>query len=311
MNSETDSRSGAASMSQVDAKNLAPRSRGFVWWLRDVGWRHIAGITMVVFAMFPVLLVLSASFNRTDTLGDQSLIPSEPTLRHYRWLFTNGSNPFPEWLRNTLIVAFSAATSTVILTAMGSYAFSRFRFKGRKGALLALLVAQMFPGTLLVTAIYLLLLKFGKISSVVGTGSVLSLILVYLGVALAGNIWLMKSFFDTLPMELDESAKVDGATHFQTFVSVILPLAAPILATIFLFSFIAAINEYAIAATLLRGNSHKYTVAYGLADLVRGRDQNWGRFAAGSMLAGVPVLLVFQFLQRYLIGGLTAGAVKG
>ena len=280
-------------------------------WFREIGWRHLVGLTFVAFAVFPFLFVLSASLNRTDTLSDQSLIPGKPTLRHYRWLFSNPDAPYPRWLVNTLVIAVGAATLTVLLAAMGAYPISRMRFKGRKPGLMFLLLSQMFPSTLMVVAIYLLMLDLGKISPAIGTGTRLGVILVYLGGALGGNVWLMKSFFDTLPTDLDESARVDGASHLQIFVRIILPLAAPILATIFLFSFIFTLNEYALASALLRGDPKQYTLAYGLSQFVQGRDQNWGRFAAGAIIAGVPVLMLFQFLQRYLVSGLTSGAVKG
>lgn len=278
---------------------------------RQTGWRHLVGLIAVVFALFPFLFVLAASLNDDDTLAGQSLIPRSLTLRHYGWLFTHPEAPYPRWLLNSVVIATGTATGTVVVAACGAYAFSRLRFRGRRPGLVALLLAQMFPTVLLVVAVYLLLLNLGESFPAIGLGTRLGVVLVYLGGALGGNLWLMKSFFDTLPSDLDESAKVDGASHFQTFRMIILPLAAPILATIFFFSFIFTINEYPLAAALLQGNPKGFTLPYGLSQFIQGRESNWGRFAAGAVIAGVPIMLVFQVVQRYLVSGLTSGAVKG
>lgn len=284
----------------------------FQRWLRDKAWRHAVGIGFSIFAMFPFLFVLSASLNKTDTLSEQSLFPSSPSLVHYRWLFTHPTEaPFPRWLLNTVIVGLVTAAATVFLAALASYPISRMRFQGRKVSLMTLLLSNMFPNTLLATAIYLLVLDLGDINKNLGVGTKLALILVYLGGALGGNVWLMKSFFDTLPIELDESAKVDGGSHALIFFKIILPLAKPILATIFFFSFIMSFNEYVLASALLRGDPNDFTLAYGLQQFVAGRDSHWGPFAAGAIIAGLPILIVFRFVQKYLVSGLTSGAVKG
>jgi arabinogalactan oligomer / maltooligosaccharide transport system permease protein len=289
----------------------APKT-GFPRWLSDVGWRHAVGLVFSLFAMFPFMFVLTASLNPTDTLEGQTLIPRTVSLKHYRWLLTHPDQaPFPRWLMNTVVVAGVTAACTVALAALAAYPISRMRFKGRKPGLMLLLLSNMFPSMLLITALYLLLDDLGEFAPSIGTGTLLGLILVYLGGALGGNVWLMKSFFDTLPMELDESAKVDGASHALIFFRIILPLARPILATIFFFSFIFAFNEYAVAGALLSGDNKDFTLAYGLQQFVDGRDKNWGPFAAGAIMAGVPILIVFQAVQRFLVSGLTSGAVKG
>jgi arabinogalactan oligomer / maltooligosaccharide transport system permease protein len=302
------SRLGSTARDVIE-EELTPR------WFRyivDIGWRHIVLGLFSLFALFPFLFVLSASLNKTDTLSEQSLIPANPSLTHYRYLFTHpGEAPFKWWLFNTVFVGIVAAALTVLLAALASYPISRMRFKGRKVGLMALLLSNMFPTMLLATAIYLLVLDLGQVNKAVGVGTELALILVYLGGALGGNVWLMKSFFDTLPVELDESAKVDGGSHSLIFFKIILPLAKPILATIFFFSFIASFNEYVIASILLRGDPENFTLAYGLQQFVSGKDSHWGPFAAGAILAGVPILLVFRLVQRFLVSGLTSGAVKG
>ncbi len=295
----------------VQATHKAPKT-GLARWLSEVGWRHAVGAVFSLFAVFPFMFVLTASLNPTDTLEGQTLIPRNISFKHYRWLLTHPDQaPFPRWLLNTVVVAGVTAAFTVALAALAAYPISRMRFRGRKPGLMLLLLSNMFPSMLLITALYLLLDDLGEFVPSLGTGTLLGLILVYLGGALGGNVWLMKSFFDTLPMELDESAKVDGAGHALIFFRIILPLARPILATIFFFSFIFAFNEYAVAGALLSGDISDFTLAYGLQQFVDGRDKNWGPFAAGAIMAGVPILLVFKAVQRFLVSGLTSGAVKG
>jgi ABC-type spermidine/putrescine transport system permease subunit II len=186
-----------------------------LWW-RELGWRYVVGIVALVFALFPILWVFSASINPSGTLSGQRLIPTEATLRNYERLF-DGTIPYARWFANTLIVAGTAAIGTVFLCALGAYAFSRLRFTGRRVGLLSLLLVQMFPQLLAVVAIFLFMLRIGELFPALGLGTQAGLILIYLGGALGINTWLMKGFFDTIPHDLDESAKVDGATHAQIF----------------------------------------------------------------------------------------------
>jgi arabinogalactan oligomer / maltooligosaccharide transport system permease protein len=281
-------------------------------WFTEIGWRHLVAALFAAFAAFPFFFVLSASLNMTDTLSEQTLIPRKITFRHYKWLFTNGGEaPYGNWLFNTVVIGLITAVMTVFLAALASYPISRMRFKGRKVGLMALLLSNMFPNGLMAVAIYLLVRDVGEIWEPLGLGWKPAVILVYLGGALGGNVWLMKSFFDSLPVELDESAKVDGASHTRIFFTIILPLAKPILASIFFFSFIFAFNEFTIASVLLTGEQKNFTLSYGMQQFVSGRKNNWGPFAAGAIIAGVPIMIVFQFVQKFLVSGLTSGAVKG
>jgi arabinogalactan oligomer / maltooligosaccharide transport system permease protein len=285
------------------------RSARARWW-RELGWRYVVAFLALVFALFPIVWVFSASVNPTGTLSGQRLIPEGANLSNYQRLF-DGSIPYMQWYVNTLVVAGTAALGTVFLCALGAYAFSRMRFTGRRFGLLSLLLIQMFPQLLAVVALFLLMLRIGEIFPAVGLGSRLGLICIYLGGALGINTWLMKGFFDTIPTDLDESAKVDGATHAQIFFRIILPLAAPVLAVIGLLSFIFSVNEFLIASVILTDES-SYTLAVGLARFIGERfDLRWGPFAAGTILGGIPVILLFAFLQRYIVSGLTQGAVKG
>jgi arabinogalactan oligomer/maltooligosaccharide transport system permease protein len=210
-----------------------------------------------------------------------------------------------------MIVAACTAILTVLLGALAAYAFSRFRFKGRRMGLLSLLLIQMFPQLLLVVAIYLIVLQTGEVFGFIGLDTLTGLVLVYLGGVMGINVWLMKGFFDTIPQELDESARVDGATPAQVFWGVILPLAAPVLAVIGLFSFIGVVNEFVIASVLLQDRDN-WMLTLGLFNFIDAQyNEHWGAFAAGVLLAAPPIVLLFLFLQRFIVSGLTGGAVKG
>jgi len=284
----------------------------------DTWWRHIVGILAMIFALFPVAFVISSAFNSNQSLDGSRLIPQHVTFQNFRDLFnTNLQNVnvptahYVAWYVNSLIIPGVAAILSVALGAFAAYAFSRFRFKGRRMGMLALLLIQMFPQLLLVVAIYLILLQTGDVFPAFGLNTRTGLILVYLGGAMGVNTWLMKGFFDTIPRELYESARVDGATPSQIFWGVILPLATPILLVVALISFIFTLNEFAIANTVLQ-TTDKQTLAVGLRVYIdKQYGNNWGPFAAGALLAAIPVTALFLGLQKYIVGGLTQGSVKG
>jgi arabinogalactan oligomer/maltooligosaccharide transport system permease protein len=279
--------------------------------LRETWWRHLVGLVAVAFAMFPLLYVASAAFNAVPSLSGAKIIPDKLTLHNFGTLFHDPSTHYFRWYANTMIIASCTAVLTVLLGALAAYAFSRFRFKGRRLGLLGLLLIQMFPQILLIVALYLIVLQTGKVFGFIGLNTLTGLILVYLGGVMGVNVWLMKGFFDTIPSELDESARVDGATPAQVFWGVILPLAAPVLAVIGLFSFIGVVNEFVIASVLLQ-NNEKFTLALGLRSFIDAQyAEHWGPFAAGVLLAAPPVVILFIFLQRFIVSGLTGGAVKG
>lgn len=285
------------------------RSNRARWW-REIGWRHIVGVLAVAFALFPVLWVASASINPTGTLAGQRAIPDAPTLGNYRSLL--GGTDFPQWFWNSMVVSFSAAIGTVFLCALAAYAFSRMRFRGRRTGLLTLLLVQMFPQLLAFVAIFLMMVRIGAITPAIGLGSRAGLILIYLGGALGVNAWLMKGFFDTIPTELDESARVDGATHAQIFFRIIIPLVAPVLAVVGLLAFVFIINDFVIATTVLSANEDNWTMSVGLFRFINDRyGSRWGPFSAGAIIGSIPTVLLFGFLQRYIVSGLTQGAVKG
>jgi arabinogalactan oligomer/maltooligosaccharide transport system permease protein len=288
--------------------------------LGDSWWRHAVAIVAVVVALFPVVYILSSAFNRDNTLQGASIVPTHVTLHNFGNLLHNNVTlksggkadaPYLSWILNSMIVAGATAFLTTLLGAFAAYAFSRFRFKGRRFGMTALLLIQMFPQFGAIAAIYLLVLNIGDIFGPLGLNSLLAVIVVYLGGAMGVQAWLMKGFFDTIPQELDESARVDGATAAQIFWGVVLPLAAPVLVVVALISFVFTLNEYVIASALLQTNDH-YTLPVGMKSFIADQyGQLWGPFTAGSLMAAIPVTLLFLFLQRWIVSGLTAGSVKG
>jgi arabinogalactan oligomer/maltooligosaccharide transport system permease protein len=202
------------------------------------------------------------------------------------------------------------AILAVLLCALGAYSFSRMRFRGRRFGLVTLLVLQMFPQLLSITAIFLLMIQITDVFPAIGLGTHAGLIMIYLGGALGVNTFLMYGFFNTIPTAIDEAAKIDGAGHARIFFTIILRLVAPILAVVGLLSFIGTVNEYVIASVILI-DTDKQTLVVGLTKLVSNpRYADWSAFSAGAVMAAIPVVVVFLLLQRYIVGGLTAGAVK-
>jgi arabinogalactan oligomer/maltooligosaccharide transport system permease protein len=287
------------------------RRRSFGAWFADTGWRHVVAIVVSAFALFPLLYVLSASLNPKGTLTGSNQLFSAIGIDSYVRILSDPQSPYGLWFLNTLIIAVVTGAVTVFIGACAAYAFSRMRFTGRRVGLVTIVVVQMFPQLLAVVAIFLLMSTLGDWFPAIGLNTHTGLILVYLGGALGVNTYLMYGFFNTLPMELDEAARIDGAGHARIFFTMILPLVAPILAVVALLSFIGTVNEYVIASIMLV-DVDKQTLVVGLTKLVANpRYADWSAFSAGAVMAAVPVMILFLFLQKYIVGGLTAGATKG
>jgi arabinogalactan oligomer/maltooligosaccharide transport system permease protein len=216
-----------------------------------------------------------------------------------------GDQPFARWLLNSAVVALATTVVGVIMACTAAYAFSRFRFPGRRAGLMSFLVSQMFPGTLTLIPLYIILVQWLGLSS-----SYIGLILVYAVTAIPFCVWMLKGYFDTIPKELEESALMDGASNATIFFRIILPLAKPAIAVTALFSFMTGWNEFILAATLM-DKEIMYTAPVGLRFFVSGFQESWGYFAAGAIITAIPVVILFMFVQKSLISGLTAGAVKG
>ena len=276
-------------------------------WFAELGWRYVIGIVAIVYAAFPIVFVISSSVSRSSSLSGSNRLFESFSSDNYTAL---NQTSFWQWTVNTLVIASVTAIATVLMGAAAAYAFSRFRFSGRRVALTSLLVIQMFPQLLAFVAVFLLLLSLGEVVPALGLNSRLGLIAVYLGGALGVNTFLMYGFFNTIPKEIDEAAKIDGASHAQVFWTIILRLAAPILAVVALLSFISSFSDFLLAKLILQSEQN-WTLAVGMFQWVSDQtNRNWGLFAAGAVISAIPVVLLFLFLQKYIVGGLTAGSVK-
>jgi arabinogalactan oligomer/maltooligosaccharide transport system permease protein len=288
------------------------RRPAFATWAVEYGWRHLVAIAVLVFGLVPIVYVVSAAFNPNGTLSSTSLLPTGFGLGNFQKLFTDDNVPFAAWFGNSLLIAVPAAFLSILISSLAAYAFSRFRFKGRRPMLLFLLLIQMFPAFLAVVALYLIFGRIGEFYPVAGLNTKLGLMLVYMGGALGVSTWLMKGFFDTIPKELDEAATIDGASHAQIFFGMILPLAAPIIAISGILAFVGTMNDF-ILASLFLTDRPEMTLAVGLKTLTAENSPAgyFGIFAAGTLLTSVLTVAVFMSLQRYIVSGLTGGAVKG
>lgn len=282
----------------------------------SVGVRMVVGVFLIGFAVFPVIWIISASFDNSQSLATQQLIPRNAGIDNYKILFglvpgyRFGDLVYQKWLFNSVKISTITTLLSLSITTMAAYAFSRMRFAGRITMLKGLLLIQVFPNLLAIVAIYVLVFQIGNIVPQVGLNTHAGLIMVYLGGSMGINIWLMKGFLDTIPRAIDESGMVDGASHFQIFWYLILPLLRPILVVIGILSFIGTYGDFILARILLN-DVNKYTLMVGLQIFTAGQfDQKWGVFAAGALLGALPIMIVYLALQDQIAGGLTAGAVK-
>jgi arabinogalactan oligomer / maltooligosaccharide transport system permease protein len=277
-------------------EKISARDARRLWVSRVVIW------IVIVLVMFPVLWIVMSSFSAGDSFFLSSLFPEHLSTEHYTALFRE--TDFLLWVGNSLKFCFIVAVIQLIMTSLAAYAFSRLRFTGRKYGLMALLVLQVFPNSMAVAGYYILIYQFGLVDSS------LALIFVLAGGS-AFNIWLLKSYIDGLPVELDEAAMIDGANGFQVFYKIIIPLATPQLAVIFLFSFIATYSEYVITSIFLQ-TPGKMTLALGLQTFIS--DQfaaHWTMFSAAAVVSSLPIMIIFMCLQKFIQSGLVAGGVKG
>ncbi|MDN5820664.1 MAG: ABC transporter permease subunit [Brachybacterium sp.] len=280
-------------------------------WFAELGWRHVVGVLAITFALFPIMFVLSASLNESGSIAAAGLLPTEGvTLKHYAAMLSGERANFLRWYLNTIIVCGVVATGQVFLSLLAAYAFSRLRFRGRRGGMLAVLLIMMFPAILAMIAVYTMIAGLGEAVPMLGLNTLAGYIAVLMGGAF-GQVWLLKGFFDTIPKSLDEAAIIDGASHWQTFRKILVPSMTPILATTLLLALVGSMSEFLIGSIFLTDDSKK-TLAVGMYGMFSSdRSNNLGVFAAGSVMVMIPVIILYQFLQRYIVGGSTAGAVKG
>ncbi|AVX19730.1 MAG: sugar ABC transporter permease [Bacillota bacterium] len=267
---------------------------------------HIILALASIISVFPVVWVLSTSFKPESEVFSNVIrfIPEHPTLDNYRYILTFKNHIFLTWLVNSALIAFLTTLVGVFLAATAAYAFSRFEFLGKQTGLFSFLVAQMFPGSLLIVPLYNIIKSYGLLNSYTG------LVLAYSTVSLPFCVWMLKGFFDTIPVELEEAARVDGLTPFGTFWRIVLPLSLPGLAVTAFYSFVTAWNEFMYALTFMN-REELYTLPVGLRTFVNEFNTDWHYMSAGAILITVPVVIFFFWAQKYLISGLTAGGTKG
>jgi len=290
---------------------------------RTLRWKKIAahGFLWLFIAaiMFPFLMVVSISFREGNfTIG--ALWPEHPTLEHWALAFgfdytradgTVVTPPYPVllWMWNSVKIGLIAAIGIVTVSTISAYAFSRIRFRGRAALLDSLFIIQMFPTTLALVALFAIFDGLGEVTPVLGIDSHWALIMTYMSGTMM-HIWTIKGYFDNLDPAMDKAAQIDGATPWQTFRHIFLPLAVPIIAVVFVLAFIGVINDYPIASVLIRSEDNM-TLAVGSRLYLNEFKYLWGDFAAAAILSGLPITVVFLIAQKYLVSGLSEGAVKG
>ena len=265
---------------------------------------YSALLLAVAWSIYPILRVITISIRPGDNLLTESLaiIPADWSFENYIKLFSD--HPFGTWIWNSILVTITVVITGVTLASTAGYALSRFRFPGREASLLSLLVTQMFPATMLLLPLFIMLSSLHLINTYLG------LIVIYSSTALPFCVWQLKGYYDTIPYSLEEAARIDGASRFMAFYKIILPLASPALVITALFSFMSAWTEYIVAAQVL-WYEEMFTLPIGLKSFQANMTTEWGLYAAGAMIVSIPAIALFLFLTKYLIGGLTLGSVKG
>ena len=267
-------------------------------------YRLLIGTAIVI--IYPLLWAIGTRFNPGNSLVSTSIIPKHPTVAHFTRLFANeGTLLYKQWYLNSLKISFFTMLLSLIFVSMTAYAFSRFRFVGRKNGLTLFLLLQMIPQFSALIAIFVLAQMLGLINSH------WLLTLIYVGGQIPMNTYLLKGYFDSIPVELDESAKIDGASNMRVFLQIIIPLSRPMLAVVAMNGFTGPLGDFALSSVLLR-NPQYYTLPIGLYKLVTDKmGASYTTFAAGALLISIPIALVFIALQKHFVSGLTAGGTKG
>jgi len=265
---------------------------------------YIILILSTLFAIYPVVSVISISLRPGDRLLSKSLAIIPPGANFSNYINLLLKEPFLIWMGNSLFISIIVTCFGVILAATAGYAFSRYKFAGKNTAMIGLITTQMFPATMLLLPLFIILIKLKLYDSYI------SLIIAYAATALPFTIWQMKGYYDTIPFSLEEAASIDGCSQVSTFYRIVLPLAAPALVITALFSFMTAWSEYLVAAVLIQ-DQNLFTLPLGLKMFQSAMETSWGLYSAGAVLVSIPIVILFLFLSKWLISGLTLGSVKG
>lgn len=268
-------------------------------------------VAAMLYTLFPIYWVVVAALDPVGTMATQRFLPQRVGLDNFVFLMRDPAYPFPRWMANSIKISIIASAASVSLTTVSAYAFSRFRFRGRRVLMKGIVLVQVFPNILALVSLYLIVQQLGRMLPMLGLNTHGALILVYLGGVLGGNVWLMKGYIDTIPRELDESAMIDGASPWCIFWRLIFPLVRPMLAVTLVLVFVGTYGDIILARVLLKDNE-QLTVAVGLWNFGASwqSPQRWGPFSAGALIAALPALVMFYSLQDWLVTGLTAGAIK-
>lgn len=266
----------------------------------------VVALIICLFCIFPFCWMISVSFKpASEVYAPPTLFPKAPTLDGYRnMLATTGAFSFTTWLKNSVIASLCTTLFSLIIATLGAYGLARFRFRGRNALAYLILTTQVIPGALIIVPLYIIMSNLNLLDNMIG------LILAYTTFTVPFCTWMMKGYFDSISPTIDEAAMVDGANRFQVFTRIVLPLSLPGLAATTIFAFISGWNEYVFASILLRSYEN-WTLPIGIASFQGQYDTNWGTLMAGAVMITVPVVVIFWLLQKHLVAGMTAGAVKG
>jgi maltose/maltodextrin transport system permease protein len=285
---------------------------------------HAFLVCFLIVVLVPFIMVISASF-RQGNFAPSRFFPDKISLDHWKFVLgipyqevvnpatgqtrtVKAETPPLLWFWNSIKVSVLSSAGIILLSGTAAYAFARLHFIFRSGTLGALLILQMFPMVLSLVAFYVILDFTGQYVKWLGLNTQTGLIMIYLG-GISNYIWMIKGYFETIPPSMEESARIDGASQFQTFIQILLPVSLPIFAVVFILSFISYMSEYPVASVVLQSGEN-WTLAVGANSFLQEQEKLWGRFAALAVLSGAPITVVFLLCQKFVIGGLTTGGVK-
>ncbi|GBU28389.1 maltose ABC transporter permease [Treponema sp. R8-4-B8] len=272
--------------------------------------KYIIALALIIFAVVPFFWIIATSFNPARSLLGARMIPATLTTNNYRDLLGNTNLFFSKWMFNSFKISVISVVIIVLLTCTSAYALSRFRFKGKRGVMMGIMILNIFPGILAMIAIFIMMQQIGNYFPMIGLNTHSGLICIYVAGSMSINVLMVKSYIDSISQELDESALIEGATYWQVFWKIIFPVIRPMVITVAILAFMSTYGDFVIANLLLKGND-KITVMVGIFQFTQQRfDTNWGIVTAGTVLAAIPAVVLFFASQKYIIDGVMLGALK-